>query len=160
MKLAIMVSVGAAILFSSPLMAQTTASRAPNATGRCVYVGERRFEALGTGGCQGFWNVYASIPQGDLWWFQNKDGRDPAVSAIQDRIDRQAETVRGGLKRCGITAYVSLSDWFDAFRGDLVVVHSNPYPATEEASAELARAKACGIDGYTKFSPYQISGRD
>jgi hypothetical protein len=112
------------------------------------------------GAVRGLRNVYASIPQGDLWWFQNKDRLDPKVGAIQDRIDGQADAVRQSLSRCGITSYVSLSDWFDAFRGDLVVVLSNPYPTSDDAGAELARAKACGIGGYTKFSPYQISGRD
>jgi hypothetical protein len=160
MQLRALIAVGVAILTSLPLSAQPAPRRSPQATERCAAVGERHFATPSGGECKGFWNVYASIRQGDLWWFQNKDGADPKLSAIQDRIDRRAETVRKALNRCGITSYVSLSDWFDAFSGDLVVVHSNPYPGQAGAAAELARARVCGVTGFTKFSPYQISGRD
>ncbi len=159
-KLAALISVGVAILTSLPLTAQPETRRTPEATDPCAAVGEARFKSASTARCEGFWNIYASIPQGDLWWFENKNRDDPKAGAIQDRIDKQAETVRKNLRRCGITSYVSLSDWFDTFKGDLVVVHSDPYPSREGAEAELIKGRACGIRGYTKFSPYQITGRD
>jgi hypothetical protein len=126
----------------------------------CAAVGEGRFRSANASGCEGFWNIFASIPQGDVWWFENKNGDDAKSAAIQARIDREAEAVRAKLDRCGIASYVTLSDWFDNLRGDLVVVHSKPHPSTKDAATELAKARACGINGYTKFSPYQITGRD
>jgi len=126
----------------------------------CAAVGEGRFKSPDGDRCEGFWNVYASIPQGDVWWFGNKDGHDAHAAAIQRNIDRQAEAVQARLRRCGVVSYETLSDWFDSFRGDLVVVHSRPYPSAAAAAAELARARACGVDGYTKVSAYQIVGRD
>jgi hypothetical protein len=161
-KLAALMSVGVAILtgLPLPLTAQPATRRISQAVDPCAAVGEGRFKSTSNARCEGFWNIYASIPQGDVWWLEKKNGDDPKAGAIRDRINRQAETVRADLSRCGITSYVSLSDWFDTFRGDLVVVHSNPYPSRKDAGAELAKGRACGISGYTKFSAYQITGRD
>ena len=159
-KLPVLISVGLAILTSLPVTAQPATRQTSEATDPCAAVGEGRFKSASKARCEGFWNIYASIPQGDVWWFENKDGDDPKAGAIQDKINKQAETVRADLRRCGITSYVTLSDWFDTLTGDLVVVHSNPYPSRKDAEAELAKGRACGISGYTKFSAYQITGRD
>jgi len=160
MRLAALMSVAMAILTSLAVTAQPATRWASEAIDPCAAVGEGRFKSASTARCEGFWNIYASIPQGDVWWFENKNGDDPKAGAIQDRIDRQAAAVRAKLSRCGIASYVSLSDWFDALSGDLVVVHSNPHPSTKDAEAELAKARACGISGYTKFSAHQITGQD
>jgi hypothetical protein len=129
-------------------------------TDACANAGDARFTSPNARRCEGFWNVYASIPQGDVWWFENKNGDDPKAAAIQDRIERQADAVKRTLRRCGVASYVSLSDWFDTFHGDLVVVHSKPYASRAAAAAELAAAARCGVSGYTKFSPFQVVGRD
>jgi hypothetical protein len=153
-KLAAVISVGVAIVASNPLAAQP-AARSASEVSPCAAVGETSL-----GGCEGFWNVYASIPQGHTWWFENGLGENPTLTAIQDRISKQAEVVQANLRRCGVTSYVSLSDWFDTFKGDLVVVVSKAHPNGQDAETELAKARGCGITGYTKFSPYQVAGRD
>lgn len=121
----------------------------------CRQVGEARFVSPTPGRCAGTWNIYASIAGG--WtWYSDKMGTDPAAR----RLDQEAARMQERLRRCGLVAHVSLSNWFDTFRPDLVVVHSNPHPGKAEAAAELRQAKQCGIDGYSKASPYQFSGRD
>jgi hypothetical protein len=159
-KLAALLSVGSVILTGLPVTVQTATPPTSEAIDPCAAVGEGRFKSASAARCEGFWNIFASIPQGDVWWFENKNGDDPKAGAIQDRIDKQAASVRAGLSRCGIASYVSLSDWFDALSGDLVVVHSNPHPSRKDAEAELDKARACGISGYTKFSAHQITGQD
>ena len=159
-KMAALASVAAAILASLPAGAQPAPGRTSDAPDPCAAVGEGRFKSANAARCEGFWNVYASIPQGEVWWFENKNGDDPKAGAIQDRINEQAEAVRAKLRRCRIASYVSLSDWFETLKGDLVVVHSRPYPTRADAEAELAKARACGISGYAKFSPLQIAGQD
>ena len=56
-------------------------------------------------GCRAWWDVYASIPGGGVWWFENKDGTNPRGQAI----DAKADVVQAALARCGIPALVSLS---------------------------------------------------
>jgi hypothetical protein len=130
-----------AILASAPALAQPSDDEAMN---RCLT------------GCRAWWDVYASIPGGRVWWFEDKDGANPQGQAI----DAKADVVEAALAKCGIHALVSLSDWFDDFGGDLVVVHSDPHASRAAAEAELAKAKACGLTGYVKFSPFQFTGRD
>jgi hypothetical protein len=159
-RLAVLTTVAAVIVAGLTATAQAATSQASQGVDPCAAVGEGRFRSASATRCEGFWNIFASIPQGDVWWFDNKNGDDAKAAAIQARIDQQAEAVRAKLGRCGIASYETLSDWFDNLKGDLVVVHSKPHPSTKAAAAELAKARACGIDGYTKFSPYQITGRD
>ena len=130
-----------AALGAAPALAQPSEDEAMN---RCLT------------GCRAWWDVYASIPGGEVWWFEDKDGTNPQGQAI----DAKADVVKAALARCGISALVSLSDWFDDFAGDLVVVHSDPHATRAAAQAELAKARACGLTGYVKFSPFQFTGRD
>ena len=121
----------------------------------CSAVGEGRFDSPWRDACRGVWSVYASIPDGYVW-HQDKDGTNKAAQ----RNEANANNVARRLKACGITAHISLSDWFDNFTPGLVVVHSVPHRDLAGARAELARAKGCGIAGYPKASPFQIAGRD
>lgn len=121
----------------------------------CAAVGAGRMVSAQTDQCGGVWNIYASIANGGVW-YDDKMGTDPEAQ----KIDRQASEMKAALERCGVSAEISLSDWFDNFTPDLVVVHSHPYASADLAKVELARAKACGINGYSKKSRLQIAGRD
>ena len=112
------------------------------------------------GRCEGFWNIYASIPGGDTWWFKNKFRTDPRLNAFDAAIDRKTERIQQRLRACGVASYVSLSDWLSKFRPDLIVVTSRVHATAGGAAAELAKARACGIAGYTKFSDVQVAGND
>ena len=150
----------AAVITGASLRAQPVSDQASGPADPCATAGDARFKSASKTRCEGFWNVYASIPGGDVWWFDNKNGDDPKAAAIQAEIDRNAAVVQRKLERCGVTSYVSLSDWFDGFKADSVIVHSKPYPSSQTAGAELAKAKACGVNGYAKFSVYQFAGND
>lgn len=99
--------------------------------------------------CGGVWNIYASIGDG-YTWFSNANDR------ASMNINAQAERKREELRRCGIESYISLSDNFDEFTQDLVVVHSAPHSSNRVAEVELSRARACGLQGYSKYSRYQV----
>lgn len=99
--------------------------------------------------CGGVWNIYASIP-GGYTWFSSASDRESV------RINAQAERKRDELRECGIETYISLSDNFDEFAQDLVVVHSAPHSSSRVAAAELSRANACNLQGYSKQSRFQV----
>src|SRR5579871_470773 len=99
----------AVLLAASGLPAPVAAAAADP----CAAVGEGRFKSANSDRCEGFWNVYASIPQGDVWAYDNKDGADRHAAAIQARIDRQAEAIQAALRRCHVAAYESYAGWFD-----------------------------------------------
>jgi len=122
---------------------------------KCRATGEGRFASASPYYCGGIWNVYASIKGGWTWW-----GDKFGVDSDAQRIEAQALQIVANLKQCGITAHTSLSDWFDSFTPDLVVIHSAPHSNSRLAAAELARAKACGLQGYSKASRFEFAGRD
>lgn len=121
----------------------------------CSAVGEGRFDAPGAGDCAGTWNVYASIPDGWVW-YDDKMGTDPQAQ----QIEQQAIKFKSALEACGITAHLSVSDWFSTFTPGLLVVHSNPFASKAQADEELKKARACGIRGYAKNARYQLAGGD
>ena len=121
----------------------------------CKKVGEARFNSAVAEKCSGTWNVYASIPNGGVW-YSDKMGNDPEAK----QINSQAKKVEERLQGCGLVVHISLSNWFDSFTSNLVVVHSSPHPSAVEAAEELKRMKQCGIDGYSKKSDYRVAGRD
>lgn len=122
---------------------------------KCRATGEGRFASASPYYCGGIWNVYASIKGGWTWW-SDKFDRDSDAQ----RIEAQSLQIVANLKQCGITAHTSLSDWFDSFTPNLVVIHSSPHSNSRLAAAELARAKACGLKGYSKASRFEFAGRD
>lgn len=122
---------------------------------KCLEAGTSRFTSAQSDVCGGIWNVYASFKGGWTWW-SDKNGEDSAAQTI----DAQAVEVQKKLERCGIITHVSLSDWFDDFTPDLVVVHSNPHYDSNQSAAELETAKACNLDGYSKASSFMFVGRD
>ncbi|MFM7028299.1 MAG: hypothetical protein ACKOXK_06450 [Chakrabartia sp.] len=142
---------------SSAPMSRPAIGRKGSGSGRnpCAAVGEGRFASARPDQCGGVWNIYASLSDGYVW-YDDKMGEDPAAR----RIDANASRVRAQLQACGIRAELSLSDWFDSFAPGLVVVHSHPYATAALARAELQRAKACGLTGYSKPSLLKIVGRD
>lgn len=121
----------------------------------CRRAGEGRFPSPDPARCQGVWVIYASFSGGGTWW-HDKDGVDP----LARHIGRRAALLQARLARCGLRAFVSLSDWFDRFTPGLAVVHSQPYATSARADANLRAARRCGIAGYAKFSELQIVGRD
>lgn len=135
--------------------AAPSADRGTSANTRCAEVGEGRFASARPEFCGGIWNIYASISGGSIW-YQDKMGSDPQAL----RIDQQAVKIQNALAACGIQAEISLSDWFDSFTPDLVVVHSHPHASKAAANSELSQAKACGVTGYAKTSRLQVAGRD
>ena len=62
------------------------------------------------------------------------------------------------LAKCGITTYLTVSDWFSTFTPDLLVVHSTAYVDTNTAKLELEKAKACGVNGFTKKAKMSVPG--
>ena len=125
------------------------------AADKCREGGERRFRSGQHDSCAGFWNIYASIQGGWTWW-SDKAGNDPEAQ----RIDAKAKSAAAALKRCGIDAHVSLSDWFQTFSPGLVVIHSSPHTTLNAASQQISIAKKCGINGYSKRSPFTFVGND
>lgn len=90
------------------------------------------FQALAQGAPRPF-NIYASL--------RDDAQMGPAIQRIQ-----------GALQRCGIAttadgsmAYVGLADGF-------TIIVSGPHRSREAAGAELVRAKACGVEGYTRMA--------
>jgi len=121
----------------------------------CLMTGEGRFKSGVTGRCGGVWNIYASIPNGDVW-YADKMGADP----VAKRSDKEAKRMQERVRSCGIEVHISLSRWFDSFSPNLVVVHSSPHPSAVEATEELRRMKVCRIEGYSKKSDYSFAGSD
>ncbi len=151
---------------SSPLPASVSPAGAPEALTSsdwspvgagdpCHRVGEGRFASARSDACAGVWVIYASIPGGGTW-LHDRDGDDRAAVAPRRAI--AALQIR--LSKCGIQAYVSLSDWFDRFAPDLAVIHSAPFADAQSARPTLDKARACGVEAYAKFSELQIVGRD
>jgi hypothetical protein len=98
-------------------------------------------------GAIGFWNIYASIDGGDVW-----DGDKVGTDPVARRLERQGQAVVLTLRRCGIAAELDDSSDFPNFRRNLLIVHTGPFPSAQLAGMELARAKTCGVVGYSKFS--------
>ena len=95
--------------------------------------------------CSGYWNIYASIPNGDRWEV-DRDGSDP----IAIKADRQAKQVVARLGSCGIDGQLSNSSWLLGFTPNYLIVHSISFRNVNSAKGDLQRAKQCGINGYTK----------
>lgn len=96
--------------------------------------------------CSGYWNIYASIPNGDRWELDHI-GSDP----VAIKADRQAKAIQARLEACGINSELSNSSWFSAFTRNLLIVHSQAFGQSNLAKSELQRAKVCGLTGYTKL---------
>ena len=103
--------------------------------------------------CSGYWNIYASIPNGDRWEF-DRDGSD----SVAIMADRKAKQIVAHLGACGVNSQLSNSSWFSGFTRDLLIVHSNPFNNENAAKVELVRAKQCGINGNTKFGKMNLPG--
>ena len=146
------------LLPASPAMAagatEPGVSEVPQAD-PCRRAGEGRFRSADPKRCQGTWVIYASLPDGGTWW-HDKDGTNPEAAETR----RKVSVLRTRLLRCGVASFESLSDWFDRFASDLVVVHSRPFTSAAQARVELSRAQRCGVNGYVKFSEHAIVGRD
>ena len=97
----------------------------------------------GLGQQRGFWNIYASIPGGDLW----ESNYQPQAG----RLTRQAKSIQDQLDTCGIITVMANSSWVVGFRPDLVIVISGPFPSANNAAFDLSLARRCGILGYSKF---------
>jgi hypothetical protein len=105
--------------------------------------------------CSGYWNVFASIPDGDRWEHE-KVGHDPIAS----NADRQARSIEGKLKRCGIGSMLINSTRILGFRENLLVVVTGVYRSQQEAASELKAAKQCGHVGYTKAGSWSVPDPD
>jgi hypothetical protein len=78
------------------------------------------------------WNIYASAPMADANYIQ------------------KGEAVRMRLSRCGMNVISDETRNFAGLTPNLFVVMSGPHRTSDDASAALARAKACGIEGYSR----------
>jgi hypothetical protein len=79
-------------------------------------------------------NIYASVPMADPQYI------------------RKGEAVRVKLMRCGMAVESDETRNFPALAPDLFVVVSGPHRSQQDARAALDKAKACGVDGYTRSS--------
>jgi hypothetical protein len=106
------------------------------------------YEPVGQIGRQaGYWNIYASYPDGDAW-----DDDKMGVTPASRQIERKAQTIIVALKRCGLNAHLSWSNLYSTFTRNLVVLTSEPVRSKKVASDQLTRARRCGADGYTKYA--------
>lgn len=103
--------------------------------------------------CSGYWNIYASAPNGDRWEL-DRDGSDPVAL----RADRQAKQIVARLGVCGVDSQLSNSSWFTGFTRNYLIVHSNSFRSVNAAKGELQRAKQCGVSGYTKSGVMNLPG--
>ncbi len=69
-------------------------------------------------------------------------------SSSRDRADLQ--TMRR-LQACGIQAVAEDSNFYQGLAPDFYVVIGAPLASTAAAAAELARARACGVEGQTRM---------
>ncbi len=60
--------------------------------------------------------------------------------------------VQGALVRCGIRNEQDSSMAYVGLREGVYLVISGPHASREAAAAELARARACGVEGYTRLA--------
>ena len=77
-------------------------------------------------------NVYASGPQ--------DDGR--VIDLTSSKITQ--------LERCGIAAISDHTHRYQGMAENMIVTISGPHANLTAAKAELLKAKACGVEGYTK----------
>lgn len=77
------------------------------------------------------YNIYASL---------DPDAPDQAV----------LRRVQGALTRCGIANEQDSSMAYVGLRAGFYLVVSGPHASAAVAAAELARAKGCGVEGYTR----------
>lgn len=79
------------------------------------------------------YNIYASL---------NPDAPDQAT----------LRRVQGALSRCGIRNEQDSSMAYVGLRAGFYLVISGPHASAGAAAAELARAKGCGVEGYTRMA--------
>lgn len=60
--------------------------------------------------------------------------------------------VQGALTRCGIRHEQDSSMAYRGLREGVYLVISGPHASREAAAAEIARAAACGVEGYTRMA--------
>ncbi len=60
--------------------------------------------------------------------------------------------VQGALTRCGIRHEQDSSMAYIGLRPGVYLVVSGPHASQQAAAAEIARAAACGIEGYTRMA--------
>ena len=78
------------------------------------------------------WNVYTSVPMADPAYVQ------------------KGEAVRVKLMRCGMQVISDETRNFAGLAPNLFVVLSGPHRDAAAAEAAIAKAKACGVTGYTR----------
>lgn len=78
------------------------------------------------------WNIYASVPMADSSYVT------------------KGEAVRIRLARCGMDVISDETRNFAGLAPGLFVVMSGPHRSADEARAALARARACGVEGYSR----------
>ncbi|BDG73145.1 hypothetical protein [Roseomonas fluvialis] len=75
------------------------------------------------------------------------------ASLDPDRPDQATlRRVQGALTRCGIRNEQDSSVAYEGLRPGIYLVITGPHRSAEVAAAELARARACGIEGYTRMA--------
>ncbi len=60
--------------------------------------------------------------------------------------------VQGALTRCGIANEQDSSGAYVGLRTGVYMVITGPHASPAAAAAELARAKGCGVEGYTRLA--------
>lgn len=60
--------------------------------------------------------------------------------------------VQGALTRCGIRHEQDSSVAYLGLRAGVYLVISGPHASQQAAAAEIARAGACGVEGYTRMA--------
>ena len=82
------------------------------------------------------YNVYASAPEGD----------PAAIEVVQGRV--------AALEACGIAGTWDQTMRYEGLSPNLLFALTGPHANLSAARAELDRARACGIAGYTRRATF------
>jgi hypothetical protein len=89
----------------------------------------------------GIWNVYKSIKYA------------PVASGFRSSPTfKEAELAQEDLMKCNVETSIGITDGFKSFTKGLMIVYSGPFTDASTAKAEIAKAKSCGFEGYSKKS--------
>lgn len=87
-------------------------------------------------------------------WAQTRTAPHNLYSSTRDRAD--LATMRR-LRSCGIQAVAEDSNYYEGLAPGLYVVISDPLPSATAAADQLARARACGVEGQTRMVRRRIA---
>jgi hypothetical protein len=95
--------------------------------------------------------AFAALASPALAQPQNLRPYNIYASLDPDRPDQATlRRVQGALNRCGIRNEQDSSVAYVGLRPGIYLVITGPHASAQAAAAELARARSCGVEGYTR----------